>query len=81
MAVIDITQNILGPSQLKGPHGLGVTPDGRKVYVSGDVSPTVSVIDTARTRGWGIEVGANPLDSPSRATAPVLVWAGARTER
>src|SRR5262249_23127581 len=30
-----------------GPHGLAITPDGRKVYVSSDGASTVSVIDTA----------------------------------
>jgi YVTN family beta-propeller protein len=45
----------------KGPHGLVITPDGRKVYVSSDGASTVSVIDTASDRVAGsIEVGANP---------------------
>jgi YVTN family beta-propeller protein len=44
-----------------GPHGLVVTPDGRKVYVSSDGASTVSVIDTASDRVVGsIEVGASP---------------------
>jgi YVTN family beta-propeller protein len=44
-----------------GPHGLVVTPDGRKVYVSSDGASTVSVIDTASDRVVrSIEVGANP---------------------
>jgi YVTN family beta-propeller protein len=44
-----------------GPHGLVITPDGRKVYVSSDGASTVSVIDTATDRVIGqIEVGANP---------------------
>src|SRR4051794_28287584 len=30
-----------------GPHGLVVTPDGAKVFVSSDGSSTISVIDTA----------------------------------
>src|SRR5205085_3141662 len=30
-----------------GPHGMSATPDGRTVYVSGDGSSEVSVIDTA----------------------------------
>ena len=33
-----------------GPHGLVVTRDGRKVYVSSDGASTVSVIDTATDR-------------------------------
>src|SRR5262245_59132908 len=44
-----------------GPHGLVVTPDGRKVYVSSDGASTVSVIDTSSDRVIAsIEVGANP---------------------
>jgi YVTN family beta-propeller protein len=33
-----------------GPHGLAMTPDGRKVYVSSDGASTVSVIDTTTDR-------------------------------
>src|SRR5262249_14245580 len=45
----------------KGPHGLVMTPDGRKVYVSSDGASTVSVIDTTRDRVvTSIDVGANP---------------------
>src|SRR5436309_2411429 len=45
----------------QGPHGLVVTPDGRKVYVSSDGAATVSVIDTAADRvGASIDVGDNP---------------------
>ena len=33
-----------------GPHGLVITPDGRRVYVSSDGDSTVSVIDTATDR-------------------------------
>src|SRR5262249_46942621 len=44
-----------------GPHGLVLTPDGRKAYVSSDGASTVSVIDTATDRVLSsIEVGANP---------------------
>lgn len=44
-----------------GPHGLVVTPDGRKVYVSSDGASTVSVIDTMSDTVLGhIEVGPNP---------------------
>jgi YVTN family beta-propeller protein len=44
-----------------GPHGLAMTPDGRKVYVSSDGASTVSVIDTATDRVMGrIEVGPTP---------------------
>src|SRR5215813_14375484 len=45
----------------QGPHGLVMTPDGRKAYVSSDGASTVSVIDTATDRVLSsIEVGANP---------------------
>src|SRR5215472_7314215 len=63
VAVIDTSQNkVTGTVSVpKGPHGLVVTPDGRKVYVSGDGASTVSVIDTGSDRVIGsIEVGANP---------------------
>jgi YVTN family beta-propeller protein len=44
-----------------GPHGMGVTPDGRRVFVSGDGSSGVSVIDTATDRVIKtIEVGKTP---------------------
>jgi YVTN family beta-propeller protein len=63
VAVIDVTQNkVLKTVPVpKGPHGLVVTPDGRKVYVSSDGASTVSVIDTGADRVVSsIEVGANP---------------------
>src|SRR3989454_8700727 len=45
----------------QGPHGMVMTPDGRKVYVSSDGASTVSVIDTASDRVVGsIEVGPTP---------------------
>src|SRR5215475_4604684 len=61
----------------QGPHGLVITPDGRKVYVSSDGASTVSVIDTQTdTIVQSIEVGANPhglaISSDGRA---VLVGA------
>jgi YVTN family beta-propeller protein len=63
VAVIDTAQNkVLGTIPVpKGPHGLVITPDGRKAYVSSDGASTVSVIDTARDRVTAsIEVGVNP---------------------
>jgi YVTN family beta-propeller protein len=63
VAVIDTTQNrvVATIPVPKGPHGLVVTPDGRKVYVSSDGASTVSVIDTASDKvAASIEVGANP---------------------
>ncbi len=48
-------------SVVTGPHGMGVTPDGRRVFVSGDSSSGVSVIDTATDRViQTIEVGKTP---------------------
>lgn len=44
-----------------GPHGVVVTPDGRKVYVSSDGASTVSIIDTATDRVVKtLEVGPTP---------------------
>jgi YVTN family beta-propeller protein len=63
VAVIDTAQNkVLGTIAVpKGPHGLVVTPDGRKVYVSSDGASTVSVIDTATDRVvTSVDVGLNP---------------------
>src|SRR5881628_142201 len=52
VAVIDTAQSkVLGTISIPtGPHGLVMTPDGRKVYVSSDGASTVSVIDTTRDR-------------------------------
>jgi YVTN family beta-propeller protein len=63
VAVIDVAQNTLLKTVPvpKGPHGLVVTPDGRKVYVSSDGASTVSVVDTGADRvATSIDVGANP---------------------
>src|SRR6266853_1010068 len=63
VAVVDTAQNkVLGTIAVpKGPHGLVVTPDGRKVYVSSDGASTVSVIDTATDKVVAsIDVGASP---------------------
>jgi YVTN family beta-propeller protein len=44
-----------------GPHGLVITPDGAKVFVSSDGGSTVSVIDTATDRVVdAIDVGQTP---------------------
>jgi YVTN family beta-propeller protein len=63
VAVLDTSTNrVQGTVPVpQGPHGLAITPDGRKVYVSSDGASTVSVIDTQTNRMIGsIEVGANP---------------------
>jgi YVTN family beta-propeller protein len=45
----------------QGPHGIVITPDGHKVYVSSDGASTVSVIDTQTDKIMrSIEVGTNP---------------------
>ena len=63
VAAIDTAQNkVVGTIPVpKGPHGLVITPNGRKVYVSSDGASTVSVIDTGSDRVIAtIDVGANP---------------------
>jgi YVTN family beta-propeller protein len=62
VAVIDTSQNrvVATVPVPKGPHGLVLTPDGRKVYVSSDGASTVSVIDTATDKiVASIDVGPN----------------------
>ncbi len=63
VAVIDTTTNSVVRTipVPKGPHGLVMTPDGRKVYVSSDGASTVSVIDTLTDQlVSSIDVGPNP---------------------
>src|SRR6266545_3978769 len=63
VAVVDTgTKRVLRTIPIPpGPHGLVVTPDGRKVYVSSDGASTVSVIDTAMDSVMTtIEVGSTP---------------------
>jgi YVTN family beta-propeller protein len=63
VAVIDTTTNrVLRTIPVpKGPHGLVMTPDGRKVYVSSDGASTVSVIDTRTDQVVSsIDVGPHP---------------------
>jgi YVTN family beta-propeller protein len=63
IAVLDSSTNrVQGTVPVpQGPHGLAITPDGRKVYVSSDGASTVSVIDTQTDQVVGsVEVGANP---------------------
>jgi YVTN family beta-propeller protein len=63
VAVLDTaTARVLGTIPVpKGPHGLVMTPDGRKVYVSSDGASTVSVIDTTTDRVVSsIDAGPNP---------------------
>src|SRR6266849_2112846 len=69
VAVIDTAQNkVLSSIPVpKGPHGLVVTPDGRKVYVSSDGASTVSVIDTATDRVVR-SIGVVPVAQPHNGT-------------
>ena len=63
VAVFDTTTNrVLRTIPVpKGPHGLVMTPDGRKVYVSSDGASTVSIIDTITDLVVSsIDVGPNP---------------------
>src|SRR5262249_57684482 len=63
VAVLDTgTNGVLGTIAVPpGPHGLVVTADGRKAYVSSDGASTVSVIDTATDKVvTSIEVGQTP---------------------
>ena len=63
MAVLDTGTNRVQATipVPQGPHGIVITPDGRKVYVSSDGASTVSVIDTQTdTIVKSIEVGPNP---------------------
>jgi YVTN family beta-propeller protein len=44
-----------------GPHGLVISPDGRRVYLSSDGATTVSIIDTASNKViHTVEVGKAP---------------------
>src|SRR5215467_2816149 len=63
IAVLDTgTNGVQGTIPVpQGPHGIVITPDGRKVYVSSDGASTVSVIDTQTDKVVrSIEVGTNP---------------------
>src|SRR5262245_17304287 len=63
IAVLDTgTNRVQGTIPVpQGPHGIVITPDGRKVYVSSDGASTVSVIETQTdTIVKSIEVGPNP---------------------
>src|SRR5437867_4609300 len=62
LAVLDTGTNRLQETipVPQGPHGIVMTPDGRKVYVSSDGASTVSVIDTQTDNVVrSIEVGPN----------------------
>src|SRR5262252_5468818 len=59
----------------QGPHGIVITPDGRKVYVSSDGASTVSVIDTQTdTVVKSIEMGPTPMAWRYPLTAARCWW-------
>src|SRR4029450_10479152 len=63
IAVLDTgTNRVQGTIPVpQGPHGIVITPDGRKVYGSSHGASTVSVIDTQTDKiVRSIEVGTNP---------------------
>jgi YVTN family beta-propeller protein len=65
-----------------GPHGLVVTPDGRRVYVSSDGASTVSVIDTGTDEIVdSIEVGATPHGLAMTPDGSEVLVAGFGTDR
>src|SRR5436190_21088923 len=84
VAVIDTVQNkvLRSIAVSEGPHGLVVTPDGRKVYVSSDGASTVSVIDAVADRVvTSIDVGSNPHGlavSGDGTRVLVLAWGSNR---
>jgi YVTN family beta-propeller protein len=83
VAVIDtrtnrVTKTIPVPT---GPHGLVITPDGAKVFVSGDGSSAVSVIDTATdTVAASIDVGMTPHGLSISASGEYVVCSGFGTD-
>ena len=52
MSIIDTTAGkvVATIPVAEGPHGMVMTPDGRTVFVAGDASSKLSVIDTASDR-------------------------------
>ena len=65
-----------------GPHGLVITPDGRRVYVSSDGASNVSVIDTATdTIKTSIEVGKTPHGLAVTPDAKTVLVAGFGTNQ
>jgi YVTN family beta-propeller protein len=62
--VIDAPTNMLVGSIQVGshPHGIALTPDGKKAYVANFDDKTVSVIDTATNKLVGsIQMGRGPF--------------------
>src|SRR4029079_4483423 len=43
-----------------GPHGMAISQDGSTVYVAGDGSSSLNVIDTATDRVTTLDVGKKP---------------------
>jgi YVTN family beta-propeller protein len=64
-----------------GPHGVVVTPDGRKVFVSSDGASTVSVIDTATDSVVAtVDVGMTPHGLSISADGKHVVCSGFGTD-
>jgi YVTN family beta-propeller protein len=79
IAVIDLTTNqLIGMIPVPaGPHGVVITPDGSKVYVSSEGASTVSVIDTATDRVVrSLEVGPTPHGLAISRDGHLLLVAG-----
>ena len=65
-----------------GPHGIVVTPDGGRVYVSSDGASTVSVIDTSTDEIVdSIEVGKTPHGLAITPDGSRVLVAGFGTDR
>ena len=76
VAVVDTVSNRVAATipVPVGPHGLVITPDGMKVYVSSDGDSTVSVIDTGTNQiSKTIDVGPTPHGLTICRWQPVLV--------
>src|SRR5499427_6824157 len=81
VAVIDVTQNrVLSTIPVpKGPHGLVITPDGRKVLVSGFGSDRVLVIDTASEKVTG-EVAVPQVHNGAISPDGSRAWVGSQKQ-
>lgn len=61
MSAIDTVTATISIGTSRGPNGVAVTPDGKKVYVANAFSNNVSVIDAEKNKVTAtIPVGLNP---------------------
>src|SRR5215472_14292946 len=81
VAVIDVTQNrVLSTIRVpKGPHGLVISRDGRKVFVSGFGSDRVLVIDTATDKVTG-EVPVPQVHNGTLSPDGTRAWVGSQKQ-